>query len=66
MRDTTDGRKVFESTDRRDAAPADRVNGFRADIPLKGRSPGHYVLEVEASSGTAVARRSIPFEVANR
>jgi hypothetical protein len=60
-----DGRKVFEAHDRRDVAAADRANGFRADIPLKGWPPGHYVLDVEATSGTAVSRRSIPFEVAN-
>jgi VWFA-related protein len=61
-----DGRKVFELTDRRDGKAADRVNGFRADIPLTGWSPGHYVLDVEATSGTAVSRRSLPFEVADR
>jgi VWFA-related protein len=61
---SADGRKVFEALDRRDVAPADRANGFRADIPLKGWPPGHYVLDVEATSGTAVSRRSIPFEVA--
>jgi VWFA-related protein len=66
VRDSTDERKVFELNDRRDVKPADRVNGFRADIPLKGWSPGRYVLEVEATSGTAVSRRSIPFEVASR
>jgi hypothetical protein len=66
VRDATDGRKVFGSSDRRDAKSADRVNGFRADIPLKGWSPGHYVLEVEATSGAAVSRRSIPFEIASR
>jgi VWFA-related protein len=66
VRDSIDERKVFELNDRRDVKPADRVNGFRADIPLKGWSPGHYVLEVQARSGTAVSRRNIPFEVTNR
>jgi VWFA-related protein len=65
VHDSADGRKVFEAHDRRDVAPADRANGFRTDIPLKGWSPGHYVLDVEATSGTAVSRRSIPFEVTN-
>jgi hypothetical protein len=60
---SADGRKVFEAHDRREVARADRVNGFRTDIPLKGWSPGHYVLDVEATSGTAVSRRSIPVEV---
>jgi hypothetical protein len=61
-----DGRKVFESKDRRDGNAADRVNGFRTDVPLKGWAPGQYVLEVEATGGAgASARRSIPFDVTN-
>jgi VWFA-related protein len=66
VRDAADGRKVFELNDRRDGNTADRVNGFRADVPLKGLSPGPYVLEVEATGGAgASARRSIPFDVSN-
>ena len=59
-----DGRKIFEATDRREANPADRVNGFRTDVPLKGFAPGLYVLSVEATSTPgASARRDILFEV---
>ena len=59
-----DGRKIFEATDRREANPADRVNGFRTDVPLKGFAPGLYVLGVEATSPPgASARRDILFEV---
>ena len=58
--------RFSSSNDRRDRKAAERANGFRADIPLKGWSPGHYVLEVEATaSGGVSARRSIPFDVTN-
>ena len=67
VHDAADGHEVFESNDRRDRKAADRANGFRADVPLKGWSPGHYVLEVEATAGAgASARRSIPFDVTNQ
>jgi len=59
-----DGRKVFESTDRRDARPTDRVHGFRTDVPLKNLPPGLYVLGVEATSTLGgSARRDVLFEV---
>lgn len=67
VHDAADGHKVFELNDRRDRKAAERANGFRADVPLKGWSPGHYVLEVEATAGAgASARRSIPFDVTNQ
>jgi VWFA-related protein len=59
-----DGRKIFEATDRLEAGPADRVNGFRTDVPLKGMTPGSYVLGIEATSPpNGSARRDILFEV---
>ena len=59
-----DGRKVFESNDRHDAGPADRVNGFRTDISLNGLPPGPYVLGVEATSTFGgSARRDVLFDV---
>jgi hypothetical protein len=66
VHDAADGRKVFELNGHRDGKAGNRVNGFRADVPLKGWSPGHYVLEVEATAGPgASARRRIPFDVTN-
>jgi hypothetical protein len=60
----TDGRKVFESNDRRDAERGSQAHAFRADIPLNNVPPGRYVLGVEAISALGpTARRDVPFEV---
>ena len=50
VHDAADGHKVFEFERSPRGKAADRANGFRADVPLKGWSPGHYVLEVEATA----------------
>jgi VWFA-related protein len=65
VHEATSGRKVFESSDRRDATSSDRMYGFRTDIPLKNLTPGNYVLGVEATSTLGPsARRDILFDVA--
>jgi hypothetical protein len=64
VHDATDGRKVFESTDRREVRSTDRAHGIRTDIPLKGLPPGLYMLGVEATSTPGrSARRDVLFEV---
>jgi hypothetical protein len=64
VHDAMDGRRIFEATDRRKASPAERVNGFRTDVPLRGLPAGLYVLGVEATSPPGgSARRDILFEV---
>ena len=64
VQDAMSGRTVFESSDRREVGPTDRMNGFRTDIPLRSLPRGTYVLGVEATStlGPSV-RRDVPFEV---
>jgi hypothetical protein len=58
------GRKVFESSDRRDTASSDRMYGFRTDIPLRNLAPGKYILGLEATSTLGpTARRDVLFEV---
>jgi VWFA-related protein len=62
--EATSGRKVFESSDRRESESSDRTFGFRTDVPLRNLPPGRYVLSVEATSTLGPrARRDLLFEV---
>jgi hypothetical protein len=65
VHDAMSARKLFESSDRQDTASADRMYGFRTDVPLKNLPPGQYILSVEATSTLGpTARRDVLFEVA--
>ena len=62
--EATSGRKVFESSDRRESGSSDRMYGFRTDVPLRSLPPGQYILGVEATSTLGPrARRDVLFEV---
>jgi hypothetical protein len=67
VQDARDGRSIFNATDRRviEAAKRTATHGFRTEIPLKGLSPGMYVLRVEAGStaNSQSAHRDVLFEV---
>lgn len=67
VQDARDGRTVFNASDRRviEASKRAAAHGFRTEIPLKGLSPGMYVLRVEAGStaNDQSARRDVLFEV---
>ncbi|HEY7442105.1 MAG TPA: VWA domain-containing protein [Vicinamibacterales bacterium] len=65
VRDARDGHTVFESRDQFEASSRVPALGHRKDIPLKGLSPGMYVLRVEATSsiGDQSMQREVMFEV---
>jgi VWFA-related protein len=67
LQDARDGRSVLNLSDRRAVEVSDKAatHGFKVEIPLKGVSPGMYVLRVEAVStaGDHSAVQEIPFEI---
>ena len=65
VRDARDGQTVFESRDELEASSKVQALGHRKDVPLKGLSPGMYVLRVEATSsiGEQSTHREVMFEV---
>ena len=67
VRDTRDGRTVFQVEDRHalDASARSITQGFSTQVPLKNLSAGSYILHVGAQSsvGGYATERMVPFEV---
>jgi hypothetical protein len=74
--DARDGHTIFTARDHRDIGPTTQgevggvpidgqAQGFRIDMPLKGLTPGMYLLRASATSTGegSKAQREIPFEV---
>jgi hypothetical protein len=65
--DARDGRAIAQSRDNRVVQAGSRglAQGFTTSLPLRGMTPGTYLLRVEASStaGGHSARRDVLFEV---